>query len=160
MESIASRHGHFYNLGRRAMKTIMHFFRIHASPDKVFEALTTSEGLAGWWSRDVREAQGVGGLVRFRFLEGFNPVMEVTRQEQGRSVAWKCIDGHDKWWDNTFSFDIRPNDDESDLMFIQEYAIGLSDEDYGQYNFNWGYYLGSLKKLCETGTGTPFEPAQ
>jgi len=41
-------------------------------------------------------------------------------------------------------------------MFVQEYAQELSDEVYGTYNFNWGYYLGSLKRLCEEGIGTPF----
>ena len=142
------------------MKTIMHFFRVHAPTARVYEALTTGEGLAGWWSRDVAAERGVGARVRFRFLEGFNPVMEITRAEQGRHVGWKCVDGHDKWKDNTFDFEIRPNGDEADLMFVQEYARELSDEDYGQYNFNWGYYLGSLKKFCETGEGTPFAPGQ
>ena len=42
-------------------------------------------------------------------------------------------------------------------MFVQVYAQELDDEVYGRYNFNWGYYLGILKQLCETGTGTPFE---
>ena len=28
----------------------------------------------------------------------------------------------------------------------------------GTYNFNWGYYLQSLKLYCETGMGTPFVP--
>lgn len=141
------------------MKTIIHFLRIHGSPDEVFDALTKSDGLSGWWSRNVRADIGVGGRVRFRFLEGFNPVMEVTEEVRGRLVRWKCVDGHDKWQDNIFTFDIRPVGNEANLMFIQEYARELSDEDYGTYNFNWGYYLGSLKKLCETGEGTPFEPA-
>ncbi len=43
-------------------------------------------------------------------------------------------------------------------MFAQDYARELSDEVYGTYNFNWGYYLNSLKQFCETGTGTPFAP--
>src|SRR5262249_28032029 len=46
---------------------------------------------------------------------------------------------------------------ETGLTFVQVYAQELSDEVYGTYNFNWGYYLGSLKSLCETGTGTPFQ---
>jgi hypothetical protein len=31
-------------------------------------------------------------------------------------------------------------------------------EVYGTYNFNWGYYLNSLKQLCGKGDGTPFTP--
>ena len=44
------------------------------------------------------------------------------------------------------------------LFFRQEYAQELSDEEYGRYNFNWGYCLHSLKRLCETGEGTPHRP--
>jgi hypothetical protein len=42
-------------------------------------------------------------------------------------------------------------------MFFQDYARELSDEVYGIYNFNWGYYL-NLKQLCEKGIGAPFTP--
>ncbi len=44
-------------------------------------------------------------------------------------------------------------------MFVRVYAQELDDEVYGTYNFNWGYYLGSLKELCETGKGKPYRPA-
>ena len=36
----------------------------------------------------------------------------------------------------------------------------LSDDAYGTYNFNWGYYLESLRLLGETGTGKPFQAAE
>jgi hypothetical protein len=44
------------------------------------------------------------------------------------------------------------------LRFWQHYATELSDDAYGTYNYNWGYYLESLRLLCESGTGHPFEP--
>jgi hypothetical protein len=73
-----------------------------------------------------------------------------------REVRWTCVDGHANWQDNTFSFRIEPRKGECVLLFTQEYAQELNDETYGTYNFNWGYYLNSLKRFCETGTGTPF----
>ena len=36
--------------------------------------------------------------------------------------------------------------------------LELTHKFCGGANFNWGYYLNSLKLLCETGTGTPFVP--
>jgi len=72
-------------------------------------------------------------------------------------VEWKCVGGHANWKDNTFSFDLDERKGETGLTFEQIYAQELSDEVYGTYNFNWGYYLGSLKSLCETGSGTPFQ---
>ena len=67
--------------------------------------------------------------------------------------------GHDNWLDNTFSFELNAVKGETGLMFVQVYAQELSDQVYGTYNFNRGYYLGSLKQLCETGAGTPFKAA-
>ena len=139
------------------MKKIIHYVRIHAVPESVYRALTTVDGLAGWWSTAVRVQPNVGGVIDFRFAGDFNPNMEVTALEPNRQVEWKCVAGHNNWRDNTFSFDLRDSDGETDLMFVQVYAQELSDEVYGTYNFNWGYYLGSLKRLCETGTGTPFK---
>ena len=142
------------------MKKIIHFVRIHALPANVYRALTTEDDLAGWWSTAVRVKPNVGGVIDFRFAGDFNPNMEVTRLEANRRVEWKCVAGHNNWRDNTFSFDLRDSNGETDLMFVQVYAQELSDEVYGTYNFNWGYYLGSLKRLCETGTGTPFQADQ
>ncbi|PWT93493.1 MAG: hypothetical protein C5B55_04445 [Blastocatellia bacterium] len=136
------------------MKKIIHFVRIHDDPEKVYRALTTKEGLTGWWSTSVNVQPGI---IRFYFGGDFNPEMEVTKLEPNRLVEWKCVGGHDKWRDNTFTFELRDVNGEAHLMFVQVYAQELSDEDYGTYNFNWGYYLGSLKHLCETGTGTPFK---
>ena len=55
------------------------------------------------------------------------------------------------------SVSLREAAGERSVQFVQQYAQELDDNTYGTYNFNWGYYLGSLKQFCETGTGTPFE---
>jgi uncharacterized protein YndB with AHSA1/START domain len=140
------------------MKTILHALQLHTAPDRVYEALTTEEGLSGWWTTRVRVESGEGGVVRFTFHGDFHPEMKQTRLEPGRRVRWTCVAGHDNWKENTFTFDLAEADGETRMLFTQEYARELSDEVYGTYNFNWGYYLNSLKELCETGTGRPFVP--
>jgi hypothetical protein len=61
--------------------------------------------------------------------------------------------------DNSFRFEIVAQDSGSKLRFRQEYSRELSDDQYGVYNYNWGYYLESLRLYCSTGTGKPFTPA-
>jgi hypothetical protein len=139
------------------MKKIIHFARIHAAPGVVYRALTTPRGLSDWWSTSVHVPDGERGPISFRFAGDFNPVMEVIRLEPDRLVEWKCVSGHDNWSDNKFFFELQTVQAETGLMFIQEYAQELSDEVYGTYNFNWGYYLYSLKRLCEEGAGMPFK---
>lgn len=139
------------------MKTILHAVDILADAAAVYENISTEAGLAGWWSTRVSAENEVRGRIHFQFIDIFNPVMEIIDLEPDRRVEWKCVDGHGPWKDNTFRFEIEPRDPRSILFFRQEYSQELSDEEYGRYNFNWGYYLHSLKKLCETGKGTPHE---
>ena len=52
---------------------------------------------------------------------------------------------------------VRSTRTDTRLRFWQEYAVELDDDAYGVYNFNWGYYLESLRLLCVEGTGKPFD---
>ena len=140
------------------MRTIIHAVHVHVPPAKVYRALTTRDGLSGWWTTQVSLDEGVGGVIRFTFHGDFHPRMEQTALEAGRLVRWQCVGGHDNWQGDEFAFELEERSGETFLLFTQQYARELSDETYGTYNFNWGYYLNSLKQLCEKGEGTPFEP--
>jgi hypothetical protein len=63
----------------------------------------------------------------------------------------------EQWADNTFAFTLAGADGGTHIDFRQHYANELSDDDYGTYNYNWGYYLESLRQYLETGTGKPFQ---
>jgi len=141
------------------MKKIIHYLQIHAAPEKVFDALTTEDGLREWWSTavDIDQRQR---LIHFHFAGDFNPDMRVINSQANQLVEWECIAGHGNWQNNTFSFELREVKAETGLMFVQVYAQELTDEVYGTYNYNWGYYLHSLKLFCETGAGTPFKAAR
>lgn len=144
------------------MRTIHHVLDIDAGVSAAWRALTEREGLAGWWSSQLETGPAaVGALIRFTFAGDFNPVMEITEIDPSPAaprLLWRCVDGHANWQDNTFVFELVPlADDRTRLRFTQNYATELSDDDYGIYNFNWGYYLESLRRLCTTGTGQPFQ---
>lgn len=138
------------------MKTIIHTVHIHAPRSRVYEALTTEHGVTGWWTTEAELEDGEGGLIRFTFRGDFHPRMRQRRLVPDQLVEWLCEDGHDNWRDNRFTFALRDADGETSLRFVQHYAQELDDDTYGTYNFNWGYYLNSLKRLVEEGTGTPF----
>jgi uncharacterized protein YndB with AHSA1/START domain len=140
------------------VKLIHHVLDVDAPGDRVWTALTDRQGLASWWSTGVDgSGDAVGSEIRFTFAGDFHPVMVVTEFDPGRAVGWCCVGGHRNWKDNTFDFELVPlPDGRTRLRFSQHYAVELGDDDYGLYNYNWGYYLESLRRLCVTGTGTPF----
>jgi uncharacterized protein YndB with AHSA1/START domain len=140
------------------MKAIHHVVDVDASPERLWWALTAPEGLAGWWSTRVEVPElEEASVTHWTFGGDFNPDMELVGFEPGRVVTWRCVAGHEPWKDSTFRFEwdaLGPGG--SRLRFWQEYAVELDDDAYGVYNFNWGYYLESLRLLCAEGSGKPF----
>ena len=141
------------------MKTIIHVSEIRTEQETVFDALTSIDGLASWWTTEVNGDPGDGGVIDFKFGGDFNPSMQVMAFEPPSGVSWKCVRGVDQWAENTFRFELERQGNDTHLRFRQEYANELSDDDYGTYNYNWGYYLDSLRLYVETGTGKPFGAA-
>lgn len=142
------------------MDTIIHAVEIESSPRNVYRAVATAEGLSKWWSTKVTADERVGGIVDFTFIDVFNPDMEIIAMDEPSRVHWRCVGGHDPWDGSEFHFDIEGlRDGRARLLFKQTYGKPIDDVAYGIYNFNWGYYLQSLKDYVETGTGKPFNPS-
>lgn len=67
------------------------------TPEKVYDALTTVEGLAGWWTDDTKGNADVGGILQFRFtpVGGFD--IEVVELRPSERVTWRVVDGPEEW---------------------------------------------------------------
>jgi len=140
------------------VKTIHHVVDVDAPTDGVWAALTERDQMARWWTTKVAAGPAVTGAdIEWTFAGDFNPVMRITALDRPHRLAWRCVSGHDPWQDNDFRFELeRLDGGHTRMRFWQEYATELSDDAYGTYNFNWGYYLESLRLLCATGTGKPY----
>jgi len=140
------------------MQSIHHVFSVAASPAHVYEALTKTETLAGWWTTVVEGGTDAGDVIDFTFGGDFDTKMRITALEPGSRVVWELAEGHPNWEGSTFEFSLARSEAGTTVRFWQHYGRKLSDDDFGIYNYNWAYYLESLRLLCETGKGKPFEP--
>jgi uncharacterized protein YndB with AHSA1/START domain len=143
------------------MRTIHHVVDIDASQADVFSALTEEPGIARWWSTRVEAPDAsAGSVVNWTFQPGFNPDMLISYVERPSLLVWSCVAGHDPWAENNFRFELDALEDgRTRLRFWQNYAVELSDDEFGIYSFNWAYYLESLRLYCSTGEGKPFDPS-
>jgi uncharacterized protein YndB with AHSA1/START domain len=137
------------------MEKIFHNFGIKASMPKVYEALTTLEGLKNWWTRDTTGDPKSGGTLRFGFgPEMFNK-MKVNGTEKDKAVTWKCTEGPAEWIDTTISFTLFVDqNNNTGVKFVHDKWKEMNDF-YGVCNYHWALYMKSLKMFCETGAGTP-----
>jgi uncharacterized protein YndB with AHSA1/START domain len=137
------------------MADILHKVGIKSSsPDDVYGALATVEGLSGWWTRDTRGESKVGGVMQFRFgTGGFD--MKVRELGPAKRVLWQVIDGPEEWVGTKISFDLKQNDDWTIVLFKHE---GWKEpvEFMHHCSTKWGVFLLSLKSLLETGKGGPW----
>ena len=133
------------------MVDILHRIGVNSSPDDVYEALTTTEGLSGWWTTNTQGSGRVGGVLKFRFSAGgFD--MEVTELDPGRLVRWRVVDGPEEWIGTNVHWDLRQEGDFTIVLFEHE---GWREpvEFMHHCSTKWATYLMSLKSLIETGTG-------
>ncbi len=123
------------------------------APQKLYDALTTVEGLAGWWTEDTTGDPDLGGTIAFRFPPGgFD--MKVTDLVPNQRVTWEVVGGPEEWIGTQIDFTLRVEGDWTVLLF--SHAGWAEPVEFMHHcSTKWASYLMSLKLLVETGTGLP-----
>ncbi len=138
---------------------IKHKVGIKESSKKVFEALSTVEGISQWWTRDTRGDNHEGGKIYFSFQKrldkSFDVVAEIKELSPSKRICWKILEGPKEWLETEISFDLIPSEEETTVHFSHQNWSVLTDF-MAQCNTKWAVFLLSLKSLLETGKGSPF----
>jgi uncharacterized protein YndB with AHSA1/START domain len=138
------------------MADIRHRVGIAASRHQVYEELSTKEGLARFWTRDVDGDPRVGGRLRFFFGQPEpRVVMEVVDLTPDTHVGWRCVEGPDVWVGTSLTFDLTSSEDETVLLFAH---AGWREpvEFMSHCSTKWAYFLLGLKASLEGGKGNPW----
>ena len=124
-----------------------------SSTDDVYAALTTVDGLAGWWTEDTKGDADVGGVLEFRFLPGgFD--MKVLDLERAKRVHWQVVEGPAEWLGTDISFELKQKGEYCIVLF-KHHGWKEPVEFMHACSTKWGVFLVSLKSLVETGKGHP-----
>jgi uncharacterized protein YndB with AHSA1/START domain len=140
------------------MVDILHRVGVKSSLDEVYEALTTRERLAAWWTNSTKGESKVGEVLQFRFspagveLGGFD--MKILELHPAKRVLWQVVDGPQEWIGTKVSFDLKQSGDHAIILFKHQ---GWKEpvEFMHHCSTKWATYLMSLKSLLETGKGSP-----
>jgi hypothetical protein len=128
-------------------------FDIDADEATVQRALTTQDGVRGWWSRQTDLADGV---LRPRFPDVPQPFEFTVREGDGR-LEW-VTGGFPPWWaGTTVGFDLGANPDGAGTRL--QFSHGGYDADNPVIPIvtpAWAQILLRLKGYAETGRPQPF----
>ena len=140
-------------------RDIRHSYQIEAPPATLVAALTEPDGIASWWTREVREQDGL--IVAGWSGYGWEVVLAPHRDETGRQVTWRCVrsnmQGTDAWEGTEISFDLSPDTTgrTTRLDFAQ---TGYRESPcYDVCVQGWDFFIGTgLRQYAESGTGRPY----
>jgi uncharacterized protein YndB with AHSA1/START domain len=137
---------------------ILHRVGIKASLDKVYKALATPEGVAGWWTTDTTGDRKAGGMINFRFTAAGHEIgafsMKILELHANTRVVWQVVTGPAEWVGTKIHFELKQEDDFTIVLFKHE---GWKEPVEFMYHCStkWGTFLMSMKLLLETGKGNP-----
>jgi uncharacterized protein YndB with AHSA1/START domain len=137
------------------MPDILQKVAIKASPNAVYRALTTLEGLAGWWTTDTTGDCNVGGTIRFQFGDRGRIDMKVVELVPNRRVLWQVVGGPDVWIGTKVHFDLAQDGDFTAILFKHE-GWKEPSEFMHHCTTKWAMFLMSMKSSVETGKGAAF----
>ncbi len=158
------------------MPHIRHTLLIAAPAEKVYQVITSQEGLAAWWTPEVIASPEKDSIARFNFGPDYYKEMKITGLQPTQLVAWLCIAGAAEWIGTDIRFELTAVN-KTTLQNLYPEMSGQAEQQpantltllhfhhdnwkeytpmFAECNYTWGRFLWSLKLYCETGKGLPW----
>jgi uncharacterized protein YndB with AHSA1/START domain len=141
------------------MVDIIHRTSIKAPLAKVYAALSTVEGVAGWWTKETSGESKSGGTVQvvFRSTAGDEVgkmKFEVVKLAPNEGVHWHFTSGPAEWIGTDVTFSLSQAGDDTVILFGHR-NWREAVEFTAHCSMKWATFLLSLRQLVETGKGKP-----
>ncbi|MGH8505120.1 MAG: SRPBCC family protein [Stenotrophobium sp.] len=152
---------HINRPDRRHYRKELHF---KAPAAALYAALSTQQGLRGWWTQTCTADEHVGGQACFEFGQN-RKLMRIERLTPDRQVRWQCLESvievdssklpPNEWANTTIVFRINGDSPTHTVLRFEHLGLTPALGCYTQCEGGWDYYLASLQRYVETGAGTP-----
>lgn len=138
------------------MADIFHNFPIEAPTEKVFDAISLSEGLDKWWTKRSEVNPSPGGIYTLDFGPGYIWKAIVTEYVTAKVIELEMTEADDDWLGTKIGFHLINSQRKSIVNF---YHTGWpqKNEHYKISSYCWAMYLRILKRHLEYGEWVPYE---
>ncbi|HUK70492.1 MAG TPA: SRPBCC domain-containing protein, partial [Streptosporangiaceae bacterium] len=128
--------------------------------ETAFAAISTVDGLRGWWTEHTDGSAEPGGKLRFEFPKyEITKFMRVEESTRPTLVRWICAEcSLPEWVGTELTFELTEADPARTELRFTHAGLQPQLECYGSCSAGWDYYLRSLASYLETGTGQPYRP--
>lgn len=136
------------------MPEIDHEIKIDATPEQVFAALSTLDGVTGWHTPTASGTGAVGTEWVFSFADHPEFGWEVTESEAPSRVVWRCTRGPGDSVGTTAAFTVAPVGART-VVELQHAGWPGTHGNFRKCNTTWGVLLHHLRDFVETGDAAP-----
>jgi len=138
------------------MADIFHNFPINASPGKVFEEISRSEGLDNWWTKSSESNPEPGGIYSLNFGSIYQWKAVVTKYIADKAFELEIIEADADWLGTRVGFSLNHKNGITETNF---YHTGwpLQNDHFKISSFCWAMYLRILKRFIEFGEQVSYE---
>ena len=135
---------------------LVHQVNVKATPDTIYKAVSTEQGLQGFWTSDSKAEPRVGSIATFGF-GGPTQRMRIDELVPGKRVKWTALADFPNWDRTTVSWEISPAENgETGVLFRHaDWPASVTQDDLGSINYSWGLIVERLKNYAETGKPNP-----
>ena len=138
------------------MAGIFHNFFINSSLNKVFETISTPNGLDTWWTKSSSGIAAIGETFHFHFESDYNWTAIVSKYFSNKEFEF-TMQSSDKDWERTkVGFLLTYKNNCTEVCF---YHTGWKEENehFRISNFCWALYLRILKRYLEFSEFVPYK---
>ncbi|MEH7351884.1 SRPBCC family protein [Gottfriedia acidiceleris] len=132
------------------MINMPHQITINATPEKVFEAITTTEGIKSWWSTDAKAEPQLGSMTEVAFYNRQAVFqLQVDEIEPGKLLEWTAIHDMPAWKGTKIRFELNVNENGATILNFNHSGFESMEGPYAMINTTWGTLMYILKQYVE-----------
>jgi len=129
---------------------------VAAAPGDAYQALTTTDGVAGWWTTRNETSGVVGKVNRYWFPDApMSWDLEVAEARPGEVLRWRCVGGPPEWIGTQVQWTLRPSE-KGTVVLLDHTGFEEVGTMYRNVTFGWAQMLDRLQRYLATGTPAPY----
>ena len=123
----------------------------------IYRAVSTADGLRGWWSKNVTIEDGSAEILLLRFPSAHVARIRLANGEAASRVEWDVLDHNamPEWPGTKLVFVVEQNGPRTSRLQFQHVGLCPGCDCFVAVDNAWGYLMGSLKDFLEKGKGRP-----
>ncbi len=138
------------------MPDIVHDFPIFVPPTRVFETISSPEGLDQWWTKTSAGTPAVGASYELGFGPQHQWVATVANLETDTVFALEFVEADADWIGSQMGFALSPIENGTQVRFHHR-GWAADNEHYRTSCYCWAMYLRVMKRYLEYGETVPYE---